>query len=249
MFVKSRGLMACFLVCASLQASALGIDKRRADLDVSKSFKSISTFIVFNEGNTEDVFATARGMKWDSTEDNPVVMTPTDELQIFPSVQRIPAGGSAQIKVRYAGPPVNGERTYRLMVTEMRIPKGMEDDGKKSFEEITAASASGTVQTAMTVPIYVSDRVEAKDLLTNLQYFFRKTETESLVVMKNPGSFHVEVTGLRINGVDKELALGPVLGGKTRFFPIKSEAAIDRVEVQIKSGRDSSWVVVPPEKK
>lgn len=248
MLKKTHALLAGLILIA-MQVNALGIDKRRADLDVSKSFKSIATFTVFNEGSNDDVFATARGMTWSSTEDNPVVMTPTDDMQIFPAVQRIPAGGSAQIKIRYAGPTVDGERAYRLMIAEVRVPKGMETDGKKSFEEISAASASGTVQTAMTVPVYVSDRVASKDLLSNLQYSWHRTDKDTLVVVKNPGRFHIEINGLRVNGVDKELALGPVLAEKTRIFAIKNDAPIERVEVQIKSGKESNWVVVPVEKK
>ncbi|KVT78153.1 hypothetical protein WK58_09290 [Burkholderia ubonensis] len=219
MKVKLGSCVSILLLAVASRGFAFGIDKMSADLDASKGFKAIDSFVLFNDDGKSSVFVTARAYHWDMDEHNAITMTPSEDIQIYPSVQRIQPGDNATFKIRYKGPlPLKGEGNYRIVFNDIRLPTGtpQKADGT-SILETTGSNIEVGIQ--MSVPVYVSDFSEKSDVMDHVSaHFTQQGHTVSMTV-DNEGDRHVTIKGLRINGSDRP-GVGPVLAHHKRVVTL-----------------------------
>ncbi|WP_155740368.1 molecular chaperone [Burkholderia territorii] len=243
MKIKSTWWVPCLVMVVTIQGHAFGIDKLSAELDVSRGFKSIATFVVFNDESDETIFVTARGLKWDADDSGGLITTPSRDLEIFPSVQKIGPGSTAAFKVRYSGTPPQGEGSYRVLFTQVRLPSGpSEHEGRltKTMGEIDQGISVGL---AMTVPIYVSDFSSKSNVLDQISASVVRMDNKSTLEVVNKGDRHVTITGYRLNGTAKP-GLGVVLPGRSRDVPLDAQVPIQSLEVEVSSRGKTKTIVV-----
>ncbi|WP_186053797.1 molecular chaperone [Burkholderia gladioli] len=235
---KIRKLVPFLLMAIANQSFALGIDKLYAELDASKGFKSVSTLVVFNDESKETVFVTARALKWSLDKDGKYETESTQDLSIYPSVQKIRPGENGAFKIRYNGSPVKSEANYRIYFSQIKLPNAQSiPDGNlsKATEEVEQSVLVGL---AMTVPVYVSDFSVKSDLRKQVTATYSIKDGKVMLDVINHGLRHITIKKYRVNGLDKQ-ALGVVLAEGERLFQIESPEPVKRLDLEIASRDDS----------
>ncbi|MGP8431799.1 hypothetical protein ACT2FY_01075 [Paraburkholderia fungorum] len=244
MKMKLSRLLPLLMMLFGIRSYGFGIDRLSAELDASQHFKSVTSFVVFNDDSNETIFVTARALKWDLGSKGDMTTTPSEDLEMYPSVQKIRPGESGVFKVRYSGAPLTGEGNYRVLFTQIRIPGGVgtNEDGITSVIGQDVA-----VGLAMTVPVYVSDFSVKSDVLDHVVAKFSQKSDRMTIDVANGGNRHIVVKSYRVNGTQK-LALGPVLANHERSFSVESSSseAIKSVELEI-IYRDKSKTITATE--
>lgn len=242
----SQGALAAALAAlCSPSAQAFGIDKLALQLDAAPGFSAVDSLTVFNDSNEEAVFVKAQALKWDSDLQGQLIVTPSTDLRILPSVQRVKPGDRGVFHVRYAGAPLKGEGAYRVLFQEIRIPAGNLDEKPEEMDNTIRQGFS--VGMAMTVPVYVADRSKATDTLAQVKLRATRTDGAWLLRVDNPGERHVALSRYRVDGVLHERPLGVVLAQREREFRLELPAGgsnLRQLEVQLTVEKDSRWVEV-----
>ena len=237
---RSVALAALALITRS---HALGVDKLLAELDTTKDFHGVASFTVFNDDSAEQVFVTAQGLRWDMTPEDPMKMSPTHDLAIFPPVQRIAAGGTATFRIRYAGPPITVESCYRILFRSVRIPASAA--GKASAPlTVEDVKSSALVGLSMTVPVYVADQSTAAAVLDKIQARYKPDGNALDLTVEDGGSRHVTIQAYRIDGQEHARALGVVQGGHSRRFKVDAAPPASQLEIQVADHDRSAWITV-----
>lgn len=230
-------------LCLSLFAVdsvALGIDKLAADLDAGLNFKGVASFTVFNDGGENLSYVMAEGLTWQMSETGDLLTAPTEALKIFPSVTRIPAGGSATFKVRYTGVPPSGEGAYRILFKEIAVPSPA--SGAKEAELANLITSASSVSMAITVPVYVSDFSKKSDVLNQVSATFTQQDNAARLSLDNGGDRHITILDYRINGTESAKGLGVVLAHLKRSFPLDTTDPVTSVEVKISYKDQTKWL-------
>lgn len=232
MKIRMNHLAPLLLLCCGSRTFALGVDKLSAELDASRGFKSVATFVVFNDDSDKPAFVTARALKWDADSKGTLTTTASQDLQIYPSVQKIAPGEQGTFKVRYAGPPVSdAEGNYRVFFTQIRLPSAgaastQEGDlGMKVDQDVS-------VGLAMTVPVYVSDFSAKTDVLDQVSARLSQSGTSAKLDVRNNGNRHITITGYRLNGAQKP-GLGVVLANHAREFQLEVGEPVKTLELDV----------------
>lgn len=247
-FITTSAISVSAALC-SPAAQAFGIDRLALELDAAPGFSAVDSLTVFNDSNDEAVFVKAQALKWDADLQGRFLTEPSSDLRILPSVQRVRPGDRGVFHVRYAGAPLKGEGSYRVLFQEVRIPVGQLD---AKPEEIDNTIRQGfSVGLAMSVPVYVADRSKPSDSLARLRLRAQPaagTDGAWLLRVDNPGDRHVSLQRLRIDGVVHERPLGVVLAAREREFrlesPLPAGSTPRKLEVQAVVDKDSRWVEV-----
>ncbi|MBR7780222.1 hypothetical protein [Undibacterium rugosum] len=225
------------------QCCAFGVDKLKLDLDASKGFKKVEQITIFNDTSDEEIFVTAKSFSWAMDVKNALLLGPTSDIEIFPSMQKIPARGTATFKVRYSGAELKGEKTYRLRFDQISVPKALSTDPSDTSLK-SVVEGKSVVGMAITVPVYVVDFSQKSDAAEKVSAMMKSEASGELTVhVDNVGDRHVEIAAVRIDGVTQKSSLGVVLAKSTRIFPL-STAKVKKVELNVTCGDSSQWVVV-----
>lgn len=236
-----RKLVPFILMAVANSSHALGIDKLSAELDASKGFKSVATLVVFNDETKETVFVTARALKWSMGKNGEYETESTQDLSVYPSVQKVRPGENAAFKIRYNGKPVKDEASYRIYFSQIKLPTGQSNpDGnlKKATEEVDQSVLVGL---AMTVPVYVSDFSLKSNIGKDVAATYSMKDGKVMLDVVNHGTQHVTIKKYRVNDADKP-ALGVVLAGGERLFPIESAEPVKKLDLEITSRDDSATI-------
>lgn len=238
-YQKSLGVLLCLALFAA-DSFAFGIDKLAANLDVGANFKSVASFLIFNDDSDKAAYVTAEGLSWEMNEGGQMTTKPSEDIQIFPSVIRIPAGGSATFKVRYTGSPPSGEANYRVLFKETVIPTVAQDSKEVKLSELINNTTS--VGMAITVPLYVTDFTQKTDVLDHVSALFTSSDKSTQLIIDNGGDRHITITDYRINGKDSGKGLGIVLANLKRPFTLDALAPGASVDVKISYKEQSKWI-------
>lgn len=242
-YLYQLAMLSLALAYAAPSSFAFGIDKLSAELDVSKGFKSVASFVLFNDTSESMIFATARALKWDMDKRGETQLVPSSDIRIYPSVQKIAPGESATFKVRYQGPPPTGEATYRVCFEEIQLPAGT--TAKEG--EITVTTSKGTaglqIGIAMTVPVYVADFSSKTDVLNHVSARLVREGDKSVLEVDNAGDRHIAISAHRMNGTPGG-ALGVVLAKHQRMLPIAANDTIKELVLTVAYGTATREVVV-----
>lgn len=236
-------LLLFILMCSAMLSKnsfAFGIDNLSANLDAGSNFKSVESFTLFNESGDSTAFVTAQGLTWKMTEDDQMLTKPTDDLQIFPPVMRIPAGGSGTFKVRYSGLPISGEGTYRISFKQIGIPNV--PSGGKEAELSDLINNQATVGMVLTVPVYVSDFSKKTDVLKQVSATFNQQEKSTELTVENGGDRHITILDYRINGVERGMGLGYLLAKHKHPFVLDVTDPVASVDIKVGYKDQSVWV-------
>lgn len=216
---------------------ALGVDKLMAELDASPQFHSTAPLVVFNDSD-KPVYVAAQGLTWDVDPQGQFLTAATTDLEIVPSIARVPAGGSARFRLRYKGEPLaSREATYRVMFKEVPVP----DRTRPAAPGDAPATAGLSVSPAFTIPVYVSDFSVDSDVLQRVQASFTWADGRLQVKLDNPGDRHVLIKELLLDG-EARPGVGPVLAHRSRQFPLAVKDKPRSVELSL-SHRDRSRTI------
>lgn len=245
-FLRTIALLPALLLSLLWTPSAsfaLGIDKLYANLDGSSGFRSIGSFMVFNDDGDEQVFVTAQVFKWDMTQADPIVLTPSEDLEIFPAFARMPVGGSSAFKVKYVGKTPLAENTYRILFRAVKVPAGSGAGGSQELRESFKPQAA--VGLSMTVPVYVADMSTKADVLSKVVAKGSRGDKGLALEIDNQGNRRVTIAGYKLDGVEQPTNLGIVLSGHARRFDIAGATGGSKVtEVKLSFGDQTGWVAV-----
>ena len=234
--LSQRVLLACAAISFSQVSFSFGIDRISAQLDVAGGFKSTETFVIFNDGRENAIFTTAKALKWETKPDGQMILTPSEDLQIFPSVQRIGAGESATFKVRYRGAPLQGEGYYRVLFEEIQLPTiGTTKGDENSIGTTSQISSAVTAGLAMTVPVYVSNFAVKADSLDRVTVRLVKEGSKLFAEVDNQTNRYIVITGCKVNGVESG-PKGVVFALHKRLIAIDSDSTIKELSVTVSYG-------------
>ncbi|MGN4152050.1 hypothetical protein ACS0Y3_16865 [Burkholderia gladioli] len=235
-----RKLVPLALMVISNFGYAMGVDKVAIQLDTSRGFKGVGSITIFNEEVDQPVFVTAKPLKWEMSKDGQSHLEPTQDLTIYPSVQRVRPGENAAFKVRYNGAPIKQEGNYRILFTQVKLPVGKSmPDGQlnKTSEEVDQGLL---VSLALTVPVYVDDFSIKSDLKSQVKATFLKKDGKITLDVINNGPEHITIKKSRFDGVDGS-PLGVVLAKSERQFVIDGKDP-KKVELDLVA-RDASETI------
>lgn len=225
---RAQLILAAAALLACGPGWALGVDKLLAELDVSPKFRSTAPLMVFNDSD-RPVYVAAQGMTWDVDPKGQFITGPTADLEILPSIQRVPAGGSARFRLRYKGEPLAArEATYRVMFKELPIPDREQAGGGPDAAPAPAMSVSP----AFTIPVYVSDFTVESDVLQRVRARFTWAEGQIRLQLDNEGDRHVIVKELAVDGEIRP-GVGPVLAHRSREFQVPARDRARSVDVTL----------------
>ncbi len=202
-----------------------------------------SAVLVLNNTGTDVIRFEATSFRWDESEAGEMLLEPTDELLVFPTIFSLAPGESRQVRVGTAQPAGSDERTWRVFI-----------------EELPSLSAQGNVgvevRTRMGIPIFLP----AQDAQAAGRIGGALTDGQVALQVVNEGNTHFRVAEVRVVGRDAsgaerfaDAARGwYVLAGGTRTFPfdLPSDVCADLVSLELTAdtnhGRWMAPVAVDP---
>jgi P pilus assembly chaperone PapD len=239
-----RAAVLLLLLLAPKVGLPLGVDQLSITIDGgAKAFTKKGKFIVFNDDGKAPTFVTAQVFTWDMTATNPLILTPSEDLDVVPPVIRLATGASLGFTVAYRGKPPGAEKTYRVLFRSVKEPEQAPSADSVSTE---SPSAGANIGLSFTVPVYVFDSSIKPMVLSKVAAKVPRSEGGKAVDIENQGNRHVTVSGYRTDGVDHHLKKGVVLAGQSNRFLLPGAENAKSTEVQISFGDESIWI--PAEK-
>jgi fimbrial chaperone protein len=107
--------MAAGLMAAPAFADTFQVDP--ISVTIAKSDRSADVSIV-NRSSSEMRFTLTGGV-WSQTSDQPLQITASDNLLVFPEMFRLAPGATQRVRVSLLGSPAQSEQAYRLYIQEM----------------------------------------------------------------------------------------------------------------------------------
>jgi len=169
--------------------------------------------------NTDDrpVNLQLRIYEWSEREDGQEQLDKTTDMIVSPPAITVPAGASYTIRIaRPAVTPVNGERTYRLLIDELPQP----DDPRTIGQGVKMVLRNS-------LPVFVTDAKAMADL----KWTVWQDESGVHAQAQNQGKRHAKIVNLMLQTMSgRPLSFGGglngyVLGGATRTFTAPVNAA------------------------
>lgn len=169
--------------------------------------------------NTDDrpVNLQLRIYEWSEREDGQEQLDKTTDMIVSPPAITVPAGASYTIRIaRPVVTPVNGERTYRLLIDELPQP----DDPRTIGQGIKMVLRNS-------LPVFVTDAKAMADL----KWTVWQDESGVHAQAQNHGKRHAKIINLMVQTASgRPLSFGGglngyVLGGATRTFTAPANAA------------------------
>jgi fimbrial chaperone protein len=161
---------------------------------------SPNTFLKIN--NTSDVTKRfqAQVFSWTQTDKEPIQLTPSQEIVLFPLLLTIEAGKSRDLRVGIVAPPKPVEKTYRILIQEL--------PDAQTQEKPKGTGISFLIK--MSVPVFVTpEQPQSQPGITNLANNKGKFSFQ----LSNTGNAHYMAKDMQVTGTD---ASGKTLFQKSR---------------------------------
>lgn len=145
-----------------------------------------SAMLTLKNDGAEPVRFQVTSFAWSESEEGRMVLEPTDELVVFPTLFELPPGGQRQVRVGTLVKPGVAERSWRVFVEELTRPP-------------TTGATSIQVRTRLGIPVFLAPVDELRAGRIEAAEVSGGTLSWKLV---NLGSLHTRVSTLRVEGRD-----------------------------------------------
>jgi len=189
---KYVGLAASLLFMSVFISPAIAGDFQiqPTTMDMGGSVKS-GVFSVINNGSEKIDFQVSV-KEWKQDEKGKDVYLDTREIVFFPSVMAVEGNSQRAIRIGLKTPPSAREKTYRLFVQEIPVPKKTPD-----------VKLEGKIQAGLTIAFRFSMPIFVKPLKPQESYVFDKIEMSKgavKTIVKNTGNVHVKLNAVKFSG-------------------------------------------------
>lgn len=221
---KYRGLTIglLFMLVFISSAGAADFQVQPTTMDLGANIKS-GVFSVINNGKDKIDFQVSV-KEWSQDEKGKDVYVDTKEIVFFPKVMAVESNSQRAVRIGLKTPPSSKEKTYRLFVEEIPVPKKTQD-----MEANKNIKAGLTIAFRFSMPIFV------KPLRTQEVCVVDKIEMSNGAVkatVKNTGNVHVKLRAVKFSGkaadgkelFSKEIAGWYILNGLSFSY----EAAVPK---------------------
>lgn len=150
---------------------------------------SPNTFLKIN--NTSDVSKRfqAQVFNWTQTDKEPIQLTPSEEIVLFPLLLTIESGKSRDLRVGIVAPPKLVEKTYRILIQEL--------PDAQTQEKPEGTGVSFMIK--MSVPVFVTpEKPQSQPGITNLANNKGKLSFQ----LTNTGNVHYMAKEMQVTGTD-----------------------------------------------
>ena len=222
---KCVGLATGLLFMAAFISQAIAGDFQiqPTTMDLGGPVKS-GVFSVINNGSEKIDFQVS-AKEWNQDEKGKDVYLDTKEIVFFPSVMAVEANSQRAIRIGLKAPPSAREKTYRLFVEEIPVPKKTPD-----------VKLEGKIQAGLTIAFRFSMPIFVKPLRPQASYILDKIEMSKgavKAIVKNTGNVHVKLRAVTFSGkgadgkelYSKEVAGWYILNGLS--LPYEAEVPKD----------------------
>jgi fimbrial chaperone protein len=187
-----RGLMAVIagaVIGMAVPAHAANFAVSPVDVRLGSGQRS-QLVVMTNQDNTSLRFQ-LNAYRWDERPDGQMVLTPTDDVIFFPQLFDLPPHGSQNIRVGAIAPAIEGEKTYRLVMHQLKSfepPRPVENVGRITLIKVL---------TNVSIPVFVEPAAPAAQ--ASISSLTLRNSTLSFSV-KNSGNTHFRIKSLRVEG-------------------------------------------------
>jgi fimbrial chaperone protein len=179
-----------FIAVFISQASAAEFQVQPTTMDLGGPVKS-GVFSVINN-STEKIDFQVSVKEWNQDEKGKDVYLDTKEIVFFPSVMAVEANSQRAIRIGLKAPPAAKEKTYRLFVQEIPLPKKNPD-----------VKLEGKVQAGLTIAFRFSMPIFVKPVRSQESYILDKIEMSKgavKAIVKNTGNVHIKLRAVTFSG-------------------------------------------------
>jgi fimbrial chaperone protein len=201
--------LACVALVEIAGASSFQVNPIRITLTPQGSS---SLLTVRNEGN-ERLRLQVDFYAWDQSKQGEMILNPTDDLVVYPSLLAIDAGNERNVRVGTKSPVVSKEKSYRIFIEELPPTTKRVDSGIR-------------ILTRIGVPIFIQPQPpKSHASIENVAVH----KSEILFEVINRGNVHFLPRGIRVKGTDStgvnalEKNLDPwyILAGGSRQYRLE----------------------------
>jgi fimbrial chaperone protein len=226
---RFAGILGLFFLSLTWSADGWTTTFNVTPLQVFLSAKSPSALVEIRNTGTASTRFQLSVLAWDQSPARHMVLTPTEDIILFPSLLVLAPGETRKVRVGTASPLTQMEQSYRIMVEELP-------------SEETQHSPGGYVHvlSRITLPLFLQPpkRVPGAEIQTvtiqNGRAYF---------AISNTGNVHFSVLRLQLKGVDAagEIILNRPLEG---WYVLAGGVAQYDVELPMKDCRRITTVIV-----
>jgi fimbrial chaperone protein len=236
-----RSLLALSLfACTSAHAGNFNVMPTRVHLDDARS----SRLVTIRNDSDEPLRFEVTAEAWADSPDGKMLLEPTDDLVVFPSLLTIEPGEARRLRIGTKSAPGSQEVTYRVFVSEL--------------PDLVEGAPGIKVLTRMSLPVFVAP---TKALRMGEVSSVQVDGTELAVEVANDGNVHfrvgqVQMVALDADGKQRFAASERgwyVLAGARRVFRMTLPEAIcdtsDSIRLRVETERENwdSTVALGPE--
>ena len=201
--------LACFALVGIAGASSFQVNPIRITLTPQGSS---SLLAVRNDGN-ERLRLQVDFYAWDQSKQGEMILNPTDDLVVYPSLLTVDAGNERNVRVGTKSPVVSKEKSYRIFIEELPPATKRVDSGIR-------------ILTRIGVPIFIQPQPPKPQALIEKVAVHK---SEILFEVINRGNAHFLPRGIRVKGTDStginalERNLDPwyILAGGSRQYRLE----------------------------
>jgi P pilus assembly chaperone PapD len=187
-----RGVMAVIAgAVISMAVPARAANFAVTPMDVRLGRGERSQMIVISNHDNVPLRFQLDAYKWDERPDGQMVLTPTDDVIFFPQLFDLPPHGTQNIRVGTVAPAVDSEKTYRLVMHQLKSFEAPRPAG--NIERVTVID----VLTNLRIPVFVeppAPMAQASVALLTLRNGMLS------FTVKNSGNAHFRIKSLRVEG-------------------------------------------------
>jgi len=174
--------LACFALVGIAGASSFQVNPIRITLTPQGSS---SLLAVRNDGN-ERLRLQVDFYAWDQSKQGEMILNPTDDLVVYPSLLTVDAGNERNVRVGTKSPVVSKEKSYRIFIEELPPATKRVDSGIR-------------ILTRIGVPIFIQPQPPKPQALIEKVAVHK---SEILFEVINRGNAHFIPRAIRIKATD-----------------------------------------------
>ena len=208
LFIASASLF-CLALVGMARAASFQVNPIRITLTPQGS----SSLLAVRNDGTERLRLQVDFYAWNQSEQGEMILNPTDDLVVYPSLLTVDAGNERNVRVGTKSPLVSREKSYRVFLEELPPATKRVDSGIR-------------ILTRIGVPIFVQPQNP------NPQALIEKLAVHNSVIafeVINRGNVHFLPRGIRVKGADStgantlEKSLDPwyILAGGSRQYRLE----------------------------
>jgi fimbrial chaperone protein len=195
MYAKMSGLRGLIAVIAGA-VIGMAVPAYAANFVLSPVFVTLgrgarSQMVVMTNQENFPLRFQLNAYRWDERPDGQMVLTPTDEVIFFPQLFDLPPHGAQNIRIGAIDPAVESEKTYRLVMHQLKSFEAPKPAGK--VQDTTVV----TVLTKVSIPVFVEPAAAAAQ--ASISSLNLRNGRLNFTV-RNSGNAHFRIKSLLVEG-------------------------------------------------